>query len=369
MKVGGSMIAQNFFKAQKPDHELYAEDLHLAELYEPLGFDSVWVVEHHFSPYTMVPDAIQLLTYICGRTKKIGLGTMVVVLPWHDPVRVAEQFAMLNIFARGRDLTVGVGRGAGRIEFDGFRIPMGESRERFIEAVEVVQRALSQERFSFSGKYFQIPEMSIRPQPLDRDLVSRMYGAIVSPETGEIMARAGVGMLIIPQKEWSEHKKDYDAYAASCAKYGTRAKRPIAVCWVYCAQNETAARDGALKWMTNYTDTALAHYEFAEPEHFKAAKGYEYYARIAELNKATDSKPFREMFAGTQVFGTPKQCVDKIRQIQRTVDAAEFVGVFKYGGMPAEEAERSIRLFGAEVLPEVHRMSAEPAEASAAAGG
>jgi alkanesulfonate monooxygenase SsuD/methylene tetrahydromethanopterin reductase-like flavin-dependent oxidoreductase (luciferase family) len=368
MKVGGSMIAQNFFKDEKPDAQVYAEDLHLAELYEPLGFDSVWVVEHHFSPYTMVPDAIQLLSFLCGRTKKIGLGTMVVVLPWHDPVRVAEQFAMLSHFARGREITVGIGRGAGRIEFDGFRIAMGESRERFVEAAEIVQRALSHKRFSFSGKYFQIPDMSIRPQPLEPDLVGHMYGAIVSPETGDIMARAGIGMLIIPQKDWSEHKKDYDAYVAACAKHGKRAKRPIAVCWVYCAGDEAAASKGAFKWMGNYTDTALAHYEFAEPEHFKAAKGYEYYARMAEMNRATAGKPFRDLFATTQVFGTPKQCIEKIRQIQRTVDAAEFVGVFKYGGMPADEAERSIRLFAAEVLPEVHRMSAETSEAAAAAG-
>src|SRR5260370_16323045 len=85
---------------------------------------------------------------------------------------------------------------------------MSESRDRFTEAAEVVRMALSQERFSYSGKYFQIPEMSIRPQPRHRDLAERFYGAIISPETGDIMARLGMGRLVIPQKAGDEHKKD-----------------------------------------------------------------------------------------------------------------------------------------------------------------
>jgi alkanesulfonate monooxygenase SsuD/methylene tetrahydromethanopterin reductase-like flavin-dependent oxidoreductase (luciferase family) len=366
MKVGGAIVCQNFFKSQKPDHEIYRDELRLAEMYEPLGFDSIWTVEHHFSPYTMVPDAIQMLTYLCGRTQKIGLGTMVVVMPWHDPVRVAEQFSMLNHFARGREIYLGLGRGAGRIEFDGFRVPMGESRERFTEAAEILQLALSNERFSYSGKYFQIPEMSIRPQPLDRNLCERMYGAIVSPETGDIMARFGIGMLIIPQKDWADHKKDYDAYRASCAKFGKKAKQPISACWVYVHEDENKAREGAFKYMTEYTETAISHYEFDEPEHFKAAKGYEYYAKMAEMNKATQAKVFKDTFALTQVFGTPKQCVEAVRRIWRSVDASEFVGVFKYGNMPTDEAERNLKLFAAEVLPELKQMSVQQPESAAA---
>jgi alkanesulfonate monooxygenase SsuD/methylene tetrahydromethanopterin reductase-like flavin-dependent oxidoreductase (luciferase family) len=354
MKVGVSLFFQNYFKAERPDREVYREDLALADLIEPLGFDSVWVVEHHFTPYTMIPDAVQLLSYFCGRTKRIGFGTMVVVLPWHDPVRVAEQLAMLDIFTGGRDLTLGFGRGAARVEFEGFRIPMGESRERFAEAAEVVRLALTNERFSFKGKYYSIPETSIRPHPARKNLTERFYGAIVSPETGEIMARAGMGMLVIPQKPWTEHRKDYDAYRASCERGGIEAKPPIVVCWVYCTDNEERAREGAVRWMGNYADSVLKHYEYDEPTHFAAAKGYEYHARMAEAAR-TNAAVFREFFAQTQVFGTPERCVEILHTIRDTMDAAEFVGVFKYGGMPLEEAERSMRLFAREVLPKIQR--------------
>ena len=71
MKVGGTIICQNFFKAEEPDDSIYEEDLRLADMYEGLGYDSIWTVEHHFSPYTMVPDALQMLTYLAGRTKKV----------------------------------------------------------------------------------------------------------------------------------------------------------------------------------------------------------------------------------------------------------------------------------------------------------
>jgi len=126
---------------QISDGEVYRNELRLSNLAEPLGFDSIWGVEHHFTDYTMCPDVMQFLTYMAGRTKHIKLGSMVVVLPWHDPMRVAEEISMLDHISEGR-LILGMGRGAGRVEFEGFRIPMDESRERFVEAAELVLAGL-----------------------------------------------------------------------------------------------------------------------------------------------------------------------------------------------------------------------------------
>jgi alkanesulfonate monooxygenase SsuD/methylene tetrahydromethanopterin reductase-like flavin-dependent oxidoreductase (luciferase family) len=241
---------------------------------------------------------------------------------------------------------------------------MSEARERFAEAAEIIKLALSQKRFSFNGKFFQIPEMSIRPQPIDKNLVDRMYGAIVSPETGDIMAKAGMGMLVIPQKPWEEHRKDYDAYVQSCLRAGFKAKAPIAGCWVYCASNEREAMEAGRKWSMNYAESALTHYEYHEPEHFKAAKGYEYHAQMAQAVKAAGG--FTQMFADTQVIGTPDRCVHVLREIQNQMGASEFVGVFKYGGMPYEEAERSLKLFASEVMPVIKAEGRQPSQTAAA---
>src|SRR6185437_7933553 len=98
------------------DQQLYEEDLHLAGLVEPLGFDAYWAIDHHFSPYIMTGGAIQHLTYMAGKTSRIDVGTMVIVLPWYDPVVVAEQVSVLDNLLQGRRLTLGLGRGAAKRE-------------------------------------------------------------------------------------------------------------------------------------------------------------------------------------------------------------------------------------------------------------
>ena len=119
MHVGMSVIFQNPGE-RIPDQQVYQQDLALALQAEDLGFDSVWSVEHHFTSYTMCPDVLQFLTYMAGATQSIKLGSMVCVLPWHDPLRVTEQISMLDNLSDGR-LILGLGRRTGKDEFDGFR--------------------------------------------------------------------------------------------------------------------------------------------------------------------------------------------------------------------------------------------------------
>src|SRR5882757_3713544 len=109
MHVGMATVFQNTGRAVS-DRQIYLNELALADMAEPLGFESIWSVEHHFSNYTMCPDVLQFLTYMAGRTKKVQLGSMVLVLPWHDPVRAAEQIIMLDHMSNGR-LILGLGRG------------------------------------------------------------------------------------------------------------------------------------------------------------------------------------------------------------------------------------------------------------------
>src|SRR5574338_857412 len=120
MHVGTAVIFQNP-GAAPPDHAVYTDDLALVDLAEPLGFESVWGVEHHFTDYTMCPDVLQFLTYLAGATETVQLGSMVVVLPWHNPMRVAEQISVLDHQSNGRFI-FGMGRGLGRVEFDGFGV-------------------------------------------------------------------------------------------------------------------------------------------------------------------------------------------------------------------------------------------------------
>src|SRR5438067_1000080 len=150
MKVG---IALNMLtKEGRSDASVVGEHLSLGDLAEPLGFDSLFALEHHFTGYAMSPSPVELLAYYAGRTKRITLGTAVIVLPWHDPVRVAEQIALLDVLSGGRCL-FGFGRGAASAEYAGFRVAMEEARPRFVEAAQIVVKALTEPSFDWDGEF------------------------------------------------------------------------------------------------------------------------------------------------------------------------------------------------------------------------
>ena len=348
MHVGMATIFQNPARA-RTDREVYREDLRLADLAEPLGFDSIWGVEHHFTDYTMCPDVLQFLAYMAGRTERIRLGSMVVVLPWHDPMRVAEEVAMLDNLSGGR-LILGLGRGAGKVEFDGFRLSMDESRPRFVEAAEMLLRGLEQGYCEYAGSFVRQPRAAIRPSPF-KSFRGRTYAAAVSPESARIMAELGVGMLIIPQKPWAEVTKELDAYRVIYREVNrAEAPPPIAAAWTFCDRSADRAEALARRYIGGYFQSVLDHYNFAGDQLGKT-RGYEYYGKIADKIATYGADTVTDFFLQLQVWGTPEQCLTKILGTRQRLGSEAFVGVFSYAGMPWDEAERSLRLFAAEVRP------------------
>jgi len=185
MHVGYGAAFQNPNNALS-DAEVYQGEVRLAELAEPLGFDSVWSIEHHFDDYTMCPDVLQFLSYMAGKTSRVKLGSMVVVLPWHDPIRVAEQVSLLDHLSNGRFI-LGLGRGLARIEYEGFRLDQNEGRSRFVEYAELVLKAL-ETGYMEGGVVTQQPRREIRPFPA-RSFKGRTYAAAVSLESSPRCAR------------------------------------------------------------------------------------------------------------------------------------------------------------------------------------
>jgi hypothetical protein len=126
---------------------------------------------------------------------------------------------------------------------------------------------------------------------------------------------------------------------------------PPTICagWVFCDEDATRARDEAVRWIGGYWQSVVRHYELGG-EHFAKTKGYEYYGRMAEILRG-GVDPTIEFFLNLQVWGTPAQCLERIRDICARVGAETFVAVFRYAGMPIEEAQRSMQLFARTVLP------------------
>jgi alkanesulfonate monooxygenase SsuD/methylene tetrahydromethanopterin reductase-like flavin-dependent oxidoreductase (luciferase family) len=357
MKVG---ISLNMLTKQgRSDASVLAEHLALGDLAEPLGFDSLFALEHHFTGYSMSPAPTQLLSYFAGRTQRITLGTAVIVLPWHDPVRVAEEIALLDILSNGR-CVFGFGRGAASVEYAGFRVPMEEARARFVESARIVTKALTSEVFDWEGEFFKIPTMSIRPRPISHP-ERRFYASSVSPESAEIMAKLGFGLLVIMQNEWPKAAEDIQRFRDITASVGHTPRPPIISTNISVAESRQEAHERAGLYLARKWDSIDTHYHFSDG-HLATVKGYEFYGGMAKTYSKMKDETYRkkatEFYVKIQVVGTPDDCLQQIAELQRLTGLTHLVGEFGFGGMPHEEAQLNLRLFADRVLPTLQRDAA-----------
>ena len=355
MHVGFAPLFQNL-DTPRTDLEVYQQELAMARAAEPMGFDSVWSVEHHFTDYTMVPDVTQFLSYMAACTERVQLGSMVIVLPWHDPIRVAEEITMLDNLSNGR-MILGIGRGLGRVEFDGFRVPMDESRDRFVESAQMILEGLENGYVEFEGEYVKQPKRYIRPQPF-RSFKGRTFAAAVSPDSMPIMARLGVGLLVIPQKPWEAVKEDFKVYHNVWSEtHGHNSSPPEPMCGGFFFVDESAdrAEEMAHKYIGRYYHSVIDHYELREG-HLEGKKGYEFYENIHKHIESRSEDGAASDFVQLMPFGTPEQVIEKIANIQETIGARGVMTHFAFGGMDYDEANRNMKLFADKVMPELQRI-------------
>lgn len=335
------------------DRRRFSEEIETALAADEQGFDSLWTVEHHISPYTMITNPIQLLTFFAGATKNMDVGTMVVVLPWHHPLRVAEDITTLQYALRGRRSFIGFGRGAARREFGQLGFDMNESQGRFTEAAQVVKLALMNEAFTFHGQYYDFDNVTMRPRPLDaQQLVDDFHFSWGSPSSAPVGATLGLKPLIIPQRPWNDYHGELEGFGAARVAAGHDPARPRIHMCVYVGETEQEAAENAHRYIPEYSRSALNNYEL-QSNHFGSIKGYEHYAGMADL---INTQEMGASYLANHVWGTPSQCVDRLTAIASAFQPEEFMLVFRYGSMPRDIAEKSIRLFASEVLPAVHAL-------------
>jgi len=332
------------------DAEVYQQELDSALAADEQGYDSVWVVEHHFEDYSFCPDNFVYLAHLAGRTKNIRLATGACIVPWNtQPLRVAEKAALLDQLSGGR-LIVGLGRGLSKKEFDQFGINMEESRDRFDEAAPMILDALETGVMQqHDGKFFNQPRAVIRPKPT-RTFKDRITQVAMSPESGEEAAKLGAQMMAFNYKPMDVQKEEYEQYKVKYIECHGSNPRPLLLTdMCICDSNASRAKENS-KYIANYLLSILHHYDLLG-DHYKEAKGYEAYGDAVDALRETGKEGMMQAYVEGQIWGTPDQMLKKFETRRAEMGLTDCLMAFRFAGIDQETARRSQKLFAEEVMP------------------
>mgnify|MGYP001344761884 CR=1 FL=1 len=336
------------------DAQVYDEELRLAHQAEDLGFDALWPVEHHFFDYSFCPDNTEFLAYMAGCTKTIGLGTAAIILPWNDPLRVVEKVSLLDQLSGGR-VRLGMGRGLSQREFEPFNgIELEETRERFDEASAMIVNALDTGFIEGDGPFYPQPRTEIRPRPT-RSFENRIYAVANSPESVEACARIGGRMIMFAEKHWDKRLPSIESHRESFSNHHDRTAPPTMVAdFTYCHADPDHAKEAAEQYLASYLSSLLEHYDLMGT-HLEETKGYDGYGQVAKYLRKHGFEKYVEGFLAANAYGTPDQMIESFRERREQIGPFELATCFRFGGIPIDDAEKSMRLFATEVLPELKR--------------
>jgi alkanesulfonate monooxygenase SsuD/methylene tetrahydromethanopterin reductase-like flavin-dependent oxidoreductase (luciferase family) len=348
--------------AHTPDAQVWQEMTNLVLAADDLGYDFVFAPEHHVSPYGLSPDPLQWMTYIAGRTRRVNLGTSVVVLPWHHPLRVAEQISLLDNFAPDRRKLIGLGRGVAPFEYEALAVPYDDRRERFDESVEIIKLALSLESFSYDGQVFQVPEVTLRPKPVNPDLVDGLLAAATGDETLIEGGKRGLGMLYAGQKSVDLIRTDLALVNGERVRAGFEPCQPVLLVWLYCAESEQEALDcfsraiGAhLFELTNNYAQRVVWSDFDRDR-----ISYREFVEAVQNRATPENHAQVQAFIDKQIWGTPEQCLEKVRALQEASGARNISFQVQYGDVTNEVALANLRLFAKSALDKLHTIPSDP---------
>lgn len=314
-----------------PFPRLYAETLDQISAVEELGFHSVWLTEHHFIEDGYLPSLLPMAAAVAARTRRVRIGTWVLLLPLHHALRVAEDAAVVDILSNGRfDLGVGLGYRLG--EFEAFGIERRHRPSLLEEGVEVIRRAWTEERFSFTGRRYRLKDVSLQPKPVQRPHPPLWIGGRASASVRRA-ARLGCPLLLVAGKA------EYEEYVAALKELGRDPKLyPVLVsCPFYVAE-----------------DPERAWAEIAEHALHRAQLYGDWYGEAADLSRdaqirVADPKAFLRQRPRTVC--TPEEARAQIEADRQQVPYSHLILWGTYPGLSPARSLRSLDLFARKVLP------------------
>lgn len=330
----------------------YLEDFaELAVRAEELGFDGIWVSEHHFTPYGGIQPRPQLmLAHLAARTRRIRLGTAVSLVPFDNPIRLAEDFALVDVLSGGR-LDWGVGRGLFAFEYDGMGVSQDEGRERLEEGVDVVLRAWQEERLDYRGRFTRTEGLRVLPRPL-QDPHPPVYAAAVSPESVAWVARRGLHNLQVPYVAPLEVTDERLASWRSQLAAEGHGWDPRLVLMMHTHVGETERR------ARQECEEPLGRYLKLVGDHFPTKVKSKQYAHYAQMAPAVKSMTPEALFAGDRVVvGDAEGVTRRIEALRERFGLDEYMLFVNWGGLDHALTLASLERFARDVMPALHGAS------------
>jgi natural product biosynthesis luciferase-like monooxygenase protein len=348
----------------KTEAQVVAEQLEILRAAEDYGFDSVWPAEHHFSEYGYCVSTALMLAALVPVTKRIRLGTGIVILPFHNPIRVAEEFALLDVMSGGR-VDFGIGRGYQPHEFRGYGVDQTRSRGLFNESIEIILQAWTRERVNYEGVHFTIRDVPVRPKPLQKPHPPVWMAALTPPSFVQA-GRMGFNLLCAPVfgfggQSAAEQLASY-RQALRDAGHDPAAKEIAALCMIYCADSTAAAQRDFGEPVIWYYRTFSKY--IAPPPGEAPIKTYEPYAGVRDLAASVTWEDLLQ--AGAVVCGDPDHCVKRIKELQEIFGFTTLLCWTRLGGFDHRKVLRSMELMQRHVIPRF-KAGAAPAGGRAAA--
>jgi alkanesulfonate monooxygenase SsuD/methylene tetrahydromethanopterin reductase-like flavin-dependent oxidoreductase (luciferase family) len=327
----------------------YRDTLDQATYAEVLGFESVWPVEQHFIPdLSIMPAPMLLLAALAERTKTLRLGIAIVLLPLSHPLRIAEEAATLDVLSNGR-VEFGIGRGSVPSHFLGFGIPQAESRERFLEGLEVIRRAWTDDRVSYRGRFFNVDNLTVVPKPVQQPYPPIRVAAN-SVDTFELMGRLGLPIFAASQVNpfarireflpiYREHRK-----AAGHPDIGDDDVTVLMP--FYVGESAAKIRCDLEPSVQHLLHTATMLFSSTGPA---PLPGNRPFSKAREKFGRLTYDKFAELMG---VLDTPDACVERLGRLREDFGMGRVILWFNPGGrVPHDRVMRSMELFAAKVMP------------------
>lgn len=307
--------------------ELYSEMFRQIAFAEESGFDSIWLSEHHSTDDGYLAPIMPALAAVAARTRRVSIGTFVLLAPFYHPLRLAEDAAFIDVISGGR-LRLGIGLGYRVEEFKLLGVPRPQRLGRTLEAIEVMRRAWTGESFSFEGKYFQLRGAKVLPRPLSQPHPELLWGGM-APQAIERGAELGLSFACnLGAKEVAMYHEALRRRGKDPAAYNVVSSRPIYV-------GDSAAQAWA---------------DIERPLMYQA----EVYAKWLAEAAGPDQRWFVPDTAWLQrsaIFGTPEEVTTRLREWLEKNAMTELVVVMQLPGLAPAKTMRSLQRFASDVMP------------------